>query len=192
MRSLSHDAAVVLVHAFVTSRIDHSCSVLVGLPLSLIGRLDRVLRSAARLIGHIPKYASVSAYTRDVLHWLPVSQRILYRISALVWRSVTGCAPSYLTDLCRPVSDLASRRALRSSARVSSWFLGPALRLSSVELSLLLAPPLGMNSLLHSACYLTTTCLLSASFLRHFSLTVAGLRAPLSRFLEGALYKYPE
>src|SRR6218665_3506379 len=51
----------------------------------------------------------------DVLHWLPASQRILYRISALVWRSVTGCAPSYLTDLCRPVSDLASRRALRSS-----------------------------------------------------------------------------
>src|SRR6218665_1565297 len=60
---------------------------------------------------------SVSAYMRDVLHWIPVSQRILYRISALVWRSVTGCAPSYLTELCRPVSDLASRRALRSSAR---------------------------------------------------------------------------
>src|SRR6218665_311835 len=117
MRSLSHDAAVVLVHAFVTSRIDHSCSVLVGLPLGLIGRLDRVLRSAAHLIGHIPKYASVSAYMRDVLHLLPVSQRISYRISALVWRSVTGCAPSYLTDLCRSVSDLASRRALRSSAR---------------------------------------------------------------------------
>src|SRR6218665_1612074 len=38
MRSLSDDAAVVLVHAFVTSRIDHSCSVLVGLPLGLIGR----------------------------------------------------------------------------------------------------------------------------------------------------------
>ena len=53
---------------------------------------------------------------RDVLHWLPVSQRILYRVSALVWHSATGCAPSYLTDLCRPVSDLASRRALRSSA----------------------------------------------------------------------------
>src|SRR6218665_1788828 len=84
MFSLSHDVAVVLVRAFVTIRIDHSCSFLVGLPLSLIGRLDRVLRSAARLIGHIPKYASVSAYMRDVLHWLPVSQRILYRILALV------------------------------------------------------------------------------------------------------------
>src|SRR6218665_2217078 len=44
-----------------------------------------------------------------------------------------------------------------------------------------------LDTLLHSTCYLRTTCLLSASFLRHFSLTVAGLRAPLSRFLEGAL-----
>ena len=75
---------------------------------------------------------------------------------------------------------------------VNSWFLGPSLRLNSVELSLLLAPPLGVNSLLCCACYLRTMCLLSASFLRHFSLAVAGLRAPLSRFLEGALYKYPE
>jgi len=56
-----------------------------GLPLGLTGRLDRVLRSSARLIGHIPKCASVSAYMRDVLPWLPVSQRILYRVSALVW-----------------------------------------------------------------------------------------------------------
>src|SRR6218665_1814093 len=67
---------------------------LTGLPLGLIRRLDRVLRSAARLIGHIPKCASDSAYMRDVLHWLPVSQRILYRVSALVWRSATGCAQS--------------------------------------------------------------------------------------------------
>ena len=56
MRSLSHDAAVVLVHAFVTIRIDHCCSILAGHPSSLIGRLDRVMRSGARLIGHIPKF----------------------------------------------------------------------------------------------------------------------------------------
>src|SRR6218665_2648406 len=75
---------------------------------------------------------------------------------------------------------------------VSSWFLGPALRLNSVELSLFLAPPLGINFLLHCACCLGTMCLLFASYLRHFSLAVAGLIAPLSRFFEGALYRYPE
>jgi len=37
--SLSHNALVVLVHAFVTSRIDHCCSILVVLPLGVLGRL---------------------------------------------------------------------------------------------------------------------------------------------------------
>ena len=38
--SLTHDAAVVLVHTFVTSRVDHCCSILAGLPSGLISRLD--------------------------------------------------------------------------------------------------------------------------------------------------------
>src|SRR6218665_2033396 len=39
------------------------------------GCLDRVLRSAARLIGGIPKFGHVSKYMLDVLHWLPAEQR---------------------------------------------------------------------------------------------------------------------
>ena len=128
-RSLSHDALVVLVHAFVTSRIDHCCSILVGLPLGVLGRLDRVMRSAARLIGRIPKFGSVSAYMRDVLHWLPVAQRIPYRIAALVSRCIVGCAPSYLRDLCRPVSDVVARRALRSAT--TEQLLVPRARLAA-------------------------------------------------------------
>src|SRR5688572_24017820 len=81
-------------------------------PLAVPRRLDRVLRMAARLIGRIPKFGSVSAYMRDVLHWLPVVQRISYRIAALVSRCILGCAPSDLHDLCRPVSDVVAHRAL--------------------------------------------------------------------------------
>src|SRR6218665_150478 len=114
--------------------------------MGLIGSLDQVLRSANHLIGHIPKYASVSTYMRDVLRWLLVSKRILYRVSALFWRSATGCAPSYLTDLCRPVSDLVSRRALRSSA--SGELLVPQARsaLKQRRAFSVIGPPLGMNS----------------------------------------------
>src|SRR6218665_867688 len=50
-RSLTHQSRLTLVHAFVTSRIDCCCSLLAGLPLGALARLDRVLRSAARLIG---------------------------------------------------------------------------------------------------------------------------------------------
>ena len=61
-------------------------------------------------------YGSVSAYMRDTLHWLPIAQRICYRIAVLVWRCLLGSAPGYLCELCRPVSGLPGRRALRSSA----------------------------------------------------------------------------
>src|SRR5688572_22699260 len=59
------------------------------------------LRSAARLIGRLHKFAPVSACMCDVLHGLPVSQRISYRIAVMVCRCVVGFAPSYLRDLCR-------------------------------------------------------------------------------------------
>src|SRR6218665_1043880 len=45
-RSLTHQSRLTLVHAFVTSRIDCCCSLLAGLPLGTLARLDRVLRSA--------------------------------------------------------------------------------------------------------------------------------------------------
>src|SRR6218665_2837322 len=46
-RSLTHQSRLTLVHAFVTSPIDRCCSLLAGLPLGILARLDRVLRSAA-------------------------------------------------------------------------------------------------------------------------------------------------
>src|SRR6218665_3932448 len=121
-RRLTHallcDAAATLVHAFVTSRLDHCCSVLVGLPLMLTAYLDRVLHSAVRLIGgSVPKYASISRYMRDTLHWLPIRQRIFYRVAVLLWHCLLGFAPVYLQELCRPVSTLVGRQALRSPCK---------------------------------------------------------------------------
>src|SRR6218665_3378389 len=78
-RSLTHQSRLTLVHAFVTSRIDCCCSLLAGLPLGTLARLDRVLRSAARLVGGLSKFSSITAYMREILHWLPISERIQYR-----------------------------------------------------------------------------------------------------------------
>src|SRR6218665_1859756 len=77
--------------------------------------LDRVLRSAARLIGRVSKFDHISAYMRDVLHWLPLRQRIEFRVADLVWYSLIGQAPAYLTDLCCPSLSARSTRHLRSA-----------------------------------------------------------------------------
>src|SRR6218665_3700072 len=91
-----------LVHSFVTSRLDYCSSLYFDLPATRLNCLDRVLRSAAHLIGRVSKFDHISAYMRDVLHWLPLRQRIEFRVAVLVWYSLIGQAPAYLTDLCRP------------------------------------------------------------------------------------------
>src|SRR5688572_15420168 len=61
-RSLTSDSTATLIHSFITVRLDYCCSLYVGLPACRLGCLNRVLRSAARLCGHIPKFGHVSGY----------------------------------------------------------------------------------------------------------------------------------
>src|SRR6218665_2198326 len=97
-RSLTPTAPATLVHSFVVSRLDYCSCLYTGLPATRLSCLDRVLRSAARLIGRIPKYDHISTYMSDILRWLPARQRIEYRMAALVWRCLLGLDPAYLVE----------------------------------------------------------------------------------------------
>jgi len=48
------------------------------------------------------------------LHWLPVHQRIKFKLAVLVYKSLYGLAPQYLVEECELVA-AADRRQLRSS-----------------------------------------------------------------------------
>jgi len=48
------------------------------------------------------------------LHWLPVRQRVVFKIATLVHRSLSGIAAGYLADDCQLVAD-ARVRQLRSA-----------------------------------------------------------------------------
>ena len=52
--------------------------------------LNGVMRAAARMIDGVPRFGHITDYMQDVLHWLPVQQRIHYRISSIVWHCVLG------------------------------------------------------------------------------------------------------
>src|SRR6218665_2710106 len=78
--------------------------------------LRRVHRARLTCIGGLKKFDHISQYMQGVLHWLPFPKRISYRIASLVWRCLSGRAPSYPRELCRPLSSCASRRTLQSSA----------------------------------------------------------------------------
>jgi len=86
-------------------------SILYGACAAHLRPLQSVLNGAARLIvDHI-----TDTMCND-LHWLPVRQRIQYKLGTLVFKCLRRMAPSYLADMCTPVSSTTSRQYLRSAA----------------------------------------------------------------------------
>ena len=108
------DTAKTLVHALVTSKVDHCNAVLYGLHKYKIERLQYVLNSAARLVTLTHKYDHITPVLME-LHWLPVEQRIEYKILLYTHKVVHGVAPDYLKELLesyRPGRNLRSANKL--------------------------------------------------------------------------------
>ena len=61
---------------------------------------------------HLPTFRAFAVVLRQ-LHWLPVRQRVAFKVAGLVHQSLVGAAPAYLADDCHLLSD-AGRRPLRS------------------------------------------------------------------------------
>ena len=79
LKALPFDTAKYLVNCFVISRIDYCNSLLSGVPQYALYRLQRVMNAAARMLCGARKNSHVSGLIRDLLHWLPVSQRIRFK-----------------------------------------------------------------------------------------------------------------
>ncbi len=112
-KHLNRQVAEMLVHAFVTSKLDMANSLLYGLPDAQLCRLQRLQNNAARIITLTKTRDHITPVLQD-LHWLPIEQRIVYKIALFVFKIVndTMPAPHYLCDL---VEIHRPRRMLRSS-----------------------------------------------------------------------------
>jgi len=109
---LTVDQTKSIVHAYVTSRLDQNNSLLIGLPKKSLNRLQLVQNAAARLIVGLKKRQHVTP-TLIKLHWLPVEQRILFKILLLTYKSLHGKGPEYLREMLIPYTP---SRTLRSSS----------------------------------------------------------------------------
>ena len=115
-RSLTFDAICTLVHAFISSRVDYCNAVLDGTAAGVVRRLQMVLHAAARLITGVRWTEHITPILRDTLHWLPVQQRITYKIALMAFNCIRGTCPAYLRCICVPVHTVAGRAMLRSAA----------------------------------------------------------------------------
>ena len=120
---LDQASTEMLVHAFVSSRLDSCNSLLYGFPQNELERLQRVQNAAARLVSGVKGRVHMTPVLRK-LHWLPISKRVMFKILLLTFKAINGLAPQYIVNLLTVYSP---SRNLRSTAK------GPLLKPPSLK-----------------------------------------------------------
>lgn len=146
-RSLPADTSKLLVHSFITSRIDYCNVAFAGLPQANLSRIQTVLNAAARLVCNARKFDHITPLLRDELHWLRVPERVEYKLCLLTYKCLHHLGPEYLSDDIIPLSGLSNRQRLRSST--SFDVVVPATRTKAGDRAFCVAGPRAWNGLPH-------------------------------------------
>ena len=100
-----------VICALVTSRLDYNNSLLAGTSKANLNRLQLAHNCAARLLTRSKKMAHMTPILQD-LHWLPVPQRITYKIMVLVYKILhENDTPIYLQELLQKYTPARSLRS---------------------------------------------------------------------------------
>ncbi len=90
--------AEMLIHAFMTSRLDYCKALLGGCSARLINKLQMVQNAAARVFTRTRNYDHISPVL-STLHWLPIKHLIDFKILLITHKALNGLATQYLSEL---------------------------------------------------------------------------------------------
>ena len=96
-----------LVQCIIVSKLDNCNSLLYGIPDYEISRLQKLQNSCARLIYSRKKFDHVSDLFVD-LHWLPIKERIIFKILLFVFKVFLNMAPVYIKE-CLTIINVENR-----------------------------------------------------------------------------------
>ena len=109
-KQLTDDATKRLTQAIVLSRLDYSNSTLAGISETALEKLQLLQNRAARMVTRTKRRDHISPVLIS-LHWLPVRERIRYKVMMLTFKAFHGLAPPYLNSL---ITHYIPSRSLRS------------------------------------------------------------------------------
>ena len=107
---MSKDDLEKLIHAFISSRVDYCNGLFTGLPKKNLKQLQMIQNAAARILTKTKRTDHITPILK-YLHWLPVSYRIDFKALLLVFKSLNGIGPKYLSDMFQQYVPLRSLRS---------------------------------------------------------------------------------
>uniref|UniRef100_A0A672G6V9 Reverse transcriptase domain-containing protein n=1 Tax=Salarias fasciatus TaxID=181472 RepID=A0A672G6V9_SALFA len=85
----------LVIHAFISSRLDYCNSLFSCFNKNVLNRLQLVQNAAARLLTGSSRWSHITPVLSS-LHWLPIKFRIDFKILVLTFRALHDQAPKYL------------------------------------------------------------------------------------------------
>ena len=102
-------AATALANSLVSSKLDYCNSLYSGISQANLNKLQRIQNSLARVITNTSKYQHITPILKK-LHWLPIKQRIDYKLCLLTYKTLTNQQPTYLyNSLSFPSHSVSTR-----------------------------------------------------------------------------------
>ena len=137
--ALTQDMAKSVAVSLVGSRLDYANALLYGTSMGNLHKLQRIQNTLAKLV--CPGHTHSSDALR-ILHWLPIRQRIDFKIATLTFKLLNFGSPAYLACLLKPYLPV---RALRSHGQ--QLLVRPHVKSSIGSRAFRVAAPTVWNSL---------------------------------------------
>lgn len=112
---VTDEVMMQLLSSLVLSRLDYCNVVLAGLPASTLQPLQKVQNAAARLILGLDRRSHITPALKK-LHWLPVKDRITFKVATIMHQILNHRCPPYLTSLIDFNTAGTQHRQLRSAS----------------------------------------------------------------------------
>ncbi len=101
-------------NANIVPHLDY-CSIIWG-NSPHINKLLKVKKRAARVILDVRDFQTPSSEMFKSLNWMPLRDRVIYRKACMMYKSLKGLAPVYMSEMLKYVHESHSRDT-RTSAR---------------------------------------------------------------------------
>jgi len=83
---LTHDAAKMIAHSVVSSRLYYAIALLYGTTTTNRNKLQVAQNTLVMVVCQAPRSVSATEFRRQ-LHWLPIRQRITYKIAVITYKT---------------------------------------------------------------------------------------------------------